>query len=234
MPRDQIVPGADTRNGWGISQNDTPQIKGWLPSPGSCGFARVIVGNLELTEGISIVTATARGRDWEISTSRRELRPEPGQLPVFDSPTCLLPPEPWKFSLATPGRGPARIALETRAVPNQREVQALAAHLALIALRLGFGAAFGGDGFGVGLRPLQLLECLCRRELLLGLGFQRGRAGDFPRGVAEESDVTLETAPPRPASPADPPPAGEDEVRSAPPCMTFRRSVRERVRPLET
>lgn len=76
-------------------------------------------------------------------------------------------------------RAPTRIALQTSPIPHQREIQALRAHLALIALRLGFGAAFGGDGFGVGLGPLHLLERLRRREFLLGLGFQRGRAGDF-------------------------------------------------------
>src|SRR6202042_3315855 len=81
--------------------------------------------------------------------------------------------------LAAARRAPARIALETRAVPNQREVQALSAHLALIALRLGLGAAFGGYRFGVGLGPLHLLERLRRREFLLGLGFECGRAGDF-------------------------------------------------------
>src|ERR1700730_18366568 len=79
----------------------------------------------------------------------------------------------------TPRRAAARIALQTRAVPHQREIQALRAHLALIALRLGLGAAFGGDGFGVGLGPLHLLERLGRREFLLGLGFECGRAGDF-------------------------------------------------------
>lgn len=89
--------------------------------------------------------------------------------------------------LRTPGCRSARIALETSPIPHQREIQALRAHLALIALRLGLGAAFGGDGLGVGLGPLHLLERLRRREFLFGLGFQRGRAGDFAaRGCGGE------------------------------------------------
>src|SRR5580692_4930406 len=80
---------------------------------------------------------------------------------------------------ATPRRAAARIALQTSPIPHQGEIQALRAHLALIALRLGLGAAFGGDGFGVGFAPLHLLERLCRREFLLGLGFERDAAGDF-------------------------------------------------------
>ena len=53
-------------------------------------------------------------------------------------------------SSTTPRRASARLALKTRAVPHQREVQTLRAHLALVAFGLGLGAAFGGDGFGVG------------------------------------------------------------------------------------
>jgi hypothetical protein len=108
--------------------------------------------------------------------------------------------------LATPRRRPARIALQTRAIAHQREVQALRAHLAVIALRLGLGAAFGGDGLGVGLRPLHLLERLGRREFLLGLGFEGGRAGDFAaraRG-GEGSDFAAGPTPVRLAQPTTP------------------------------
>ena len=44
---------------------------------------------------------------------------------------------------ATPRRASARVALHAGAVAHQREVSALAAHFALIAFGLGFGAAFG-------------------------------------------------------------------------------------------
>jgi hypothetical protein len=45
--------------------------------------------------------------------------------------------------LRTSRRAAARVALQARAIAYQREVQTLAAHLALVALRLGFGAAGG-------------------------------------------------------------------------------------------
>jgi hypothetical protein len=95
--------------------------------------------------------------------------------------------------LRTPRRRSARIALQTSAIPHQREVHALRAHFAFVAFGLGFGAAFGGDGFGFGtcgcrLRPLHLLKRLRRREFLLGLDFQRRRAGGL-RCRGEGSDI---------------------------------------------
>jgi hypothetical protein len=45
-------------------------------------------------------------------------------------------------SSATPRRAPTRIALHARAIPHQREMPAFAAHLALVALRLGLGPTF--------------------------------------------------------------------------------------------
>jgi hypothetical protein len=88
------------------------------------------------------------------------------------------------FELSATARGAsARIALQTRAVAHQREVQALPAHLTFVAFGFSFGAAFGGYRlcFGTGSRlgPLQLLERLGRREFLLGLGLERGGAGGF-------------------------------------------------------
>src|SRR4051812_19287555 len=82
-----------------------------------------------------------------------------------------------------PGRAATRIALEARAVAHQREVQALRAHLALIALDLGGGATFGGERLGVGLLlrlgPGQRLELLGGREFSLGLRLEHGGAEDF-------------------------------------------------------
>src|SRR5580765_5305793 len=78
--------------------------------------------------------------------------------------------------LRTPSRAAARVALHAGAIAHQREVAALAAHLALVALGLGLGAAFGGDRLGVALLPLQALQRLRRRQLLLGLGLERGGA----------------------------------------------------------
>ena len=56
---------------------------------------------------------------------------------------------PMKCS-TTPRRPPARIALEARPIPHQREIPALPARLALVALRLRLGALFGGEGFCLG------------------------------------------------------------------------------------
>jgi hypothetical protein len=46
-------------------------------------------------------------------------------------------------SSRTPRRAATRIALHAGAIPHQREVAALAAHLAFVAFGLGFGPAFG-------------------------------------------------------------------------------------------
>ena len=52
----------------------------------------------------------------------------------------------------TPRRASARVALHAGAVAHQREVRALAAHLALVAFGLCFGSPLGGDRLGVALR----------------------------------------------------------------------------------
>ena len=80
----------------------------------------------------------------------------------------------------TPRRASARIALHAGAVPHQREVAALAAHLAFVAFGLGFGAAFGlgrrGGLRGAGLAPLQGFQLFGRRQVVLGFLLQRDRA----------------------------------------------------------
>src|SRR4051812_2679783 len=70
-----------------------------------------------------------------------------------------------RASSRTPGRASARIALEARAVPHQGEVEALAAHLAFVAARLGLLAPLGRDQLrvGAGFRARQL-ELLGWRE----------------------------------------------------------------------
>jgi hypothetical protein len=105
-----------------------------------------------------------------------------------------------EWALRTPRRAAARIALHAGAVSQQSEVAALAAGFAFVAFGLGFGAFLGRRGLRIGLGPLQLLERLRRREFLLGLGLERGRAGDFRAGRvgAERSDVR----PRRPLTPA--------------------------------
>ena len=60
----------------------------------------------------------------------------------------------------TPRRAAAGIALHAGAIPHQREVAALRAHLAFVALGLGFRAAFGLGGDerlcgAAGLAPLE-------------------------------------------------------------------------------
>ena len=137
------------------------------------------------------------------------------------------------YASRTPRRAAARIALHAGAIPHQREVAALAAHLALVALGLGFGAAFGLGGGqrlrGAGLAPLQRFELLGRREIVGRFLLQRDGAFD---GVAdagagapwEASAVTLL-----------PPPGAVVACATAaePPRMTTRLSVRERVRPFD-
>src|SRR5262245_9102523 len=88
-------------------------------------------------------------------------------------------------SSRTPRRAPARVALQARAVAHQREVQALRAHLAFVALGFRFGAAGGGGRLGVGLVGVRLgewdlrFELLGGRELALRIALERGGAGDF-------------------------------------------------------
>ena len=127
----------------------------------------------------------------------------------------------------TPRRASTRIALHARPVPHQREVAALRAHLAFVALGLGFRPAFGlarGDGHGgaAGLAPLHGFQLFRRRQVVAGLpasarprlrGCRRARAlGPWP-AIA----VTLP----------------EPRASTSTPRMTTRLSVRERVRPLD-
>src|SRR3954468_21419470 len=81
--------------------------------------------------------------------------------------------------LRTPRRAAARVALHAGAVPHQREVAALAAHLALVALGLGLGAAVGLARRR--LLPVERLQCLLRRQLCFRLGLERGGAGGVQR-----------------------------------------------------
>src|SRR5262245_45492715 len=89
--------------------------------------------------------------------------------------------------LAAPRRAAAGVALETCAVAHQREVAAFAAGLALVAFGLGLGALLrrGSTGFRARVGALLaageslLLELLGGGELVLGLGLERGGAGDF-------------------------------------------------------
>ena len=94
--------------------------------------------------------------------------------------------------LATPRRGPARIALHAGAVPHQGEIAALRAHLAFVALGLGFGAAFGlaggGGCGGAGLAPIQGFQLFRRREVVARLLLQRDRA--FHRIAGAGGDAT--------------------------------------------
>src|SRR5579864_6052907 len=80
----------------------------------------------------------------------------------------------------TPRRRPTRIALHAGAVAHESEVAALRAHLALIALGLGFRAAFGFRRCGgcrrARLAPLQRLELLGWREIVAHLLLERDRA----------------------------------------------------------
>ena len=89
------------------------------------------------------------------------------------------------LELAAPAGPAARIALHACPIPHQCEVAAFAAHLAFIAARLGFGAAFGGECLGFCLRidlgfrllPGEVFQRLRRRELGFRLALERGRRG---------------------------------------------------------
>jgi hypothetical protein len=93
-----------------------------------------------------------------------------------------------QFALATPRRAAASIALHARAIPHQREVAALAAHLALVALGLGFRAALGLAGSchlsGAGLAPLEGFELLRGGQVVLDFLLQRDRAFQDIAGAA--------------------------------------------------
>src|SRR5262249_16481005 len=86
---------------------------------------------------------------------------------------------------AAPRRASAGIALEAGAVPHEREVAAFAAGPPLVAFGLCLGPLFRRDrprararlrNFAARMGDLLLLELLGRRELLLGLGLERGSA----------------------------------------------------------
>src|SRR5215472_5160982 len=79
----------------------------------------------------------------------------------------------------TPGCAAARVAFEAGAVAHQREVAAFAAGFTLVAARFGFGAFLRRRGFRMRARFGAVLEFLRRREFRLGLGLERGGAGDF-------------------------------------------------------
>jgi hypothetical protein len=73
----------------------------------------------------------------------------------------------------TPRRASTRIALHARPIPHQREVAALRAHLAFVALCFRFRPAFGlggGDGHrrAAGLAPLQGFQLFRRGQIVLG------------------------------------------------------------------
>src|SRR6185312_7580638 len=92
--------------------------------------------------------------------------------------------------LRTPRRAAARIALHARAVAHQREVAALAAGLALVALGAGFGALLARRGFRVLLGVHRVdaeLELPGRRQLRLGLGLERGGGAGVERGHLQRS-----------------------------------------------
>src|SRR6266702_8429427 len=84
------------------------------------------------------------------------------------------------YLLRTTSRRTARVTFHARAIPHQREVAALAAHLAFVALGLGFRAALGLGGHhglrGAGLAPLERFELLGGREVVADFLLQRDRA----------------------------------------------------------
>src|SRR3984885_14459757 len=97
----------------------------------------------------------------------------------------------------TPRRAAASITLEASPVAPRREIPALAASLALVALGAGFGAFLRRGVFGVaaGVDAVDLLELLGGREFLLGLGLERDGTGDFAAraGGGKRGDVAHPT-----------------------------------------
>src|SRR5271154_7617944 len=82
----------------------------------------------------------------------------------------------------TPRRAATRIALHAGAIAHQREIPALAAHLAFVAFGFRLGAALGLDGGGFAgaacSAPLQGLELLRGRKIVAHFLLQRDRALD--------------------------------------------------------
>src|SRR6185312_12127071 len=112
------------------------------------------------------------------------------------SKSCIAPiyASSKQLCLRTPRRRPARVALHAGAVAHQREVAALAAGFALVALGAGLGALLRGGVLGLRAHLLRLgahLELLRRGELGLRLALERGGAGDLGarRRAAEGGDV---------------------------------------------
>src|SRR6516162_823852 len=106
----------------------------------------------------------------------------------------------------------AGVAFEARAVANEREVAAFAAGLAVVALGLGFGALLRRQrarartrvgNLAAGDDELVLLELLGGRELLLGLGLERGGAFGARLAAAEGRDLAAAGRAPRATLPAD-------------------------------
>ena len=130
---------------------------------------------------------------------------------------------------AAPRRASTRIALHAGPVPHQREVAALAAHLAFVALGLGFGAAFGLAGAtawrgGAGLAPLQGFQLFGRRQVVARL----------PASARPRLRWVSETRALGPWRGDRGDVAGRRGRRtSATPRITTRLSVRERVRPFD-
>src|SRR5215831_17344469 len=90
-------------------------------------------------------------------------------------------------ALAAPRGTSAGVAFEARAVANEREVAAFAAGLAVVALGPSFGALLSSHSARLRARIAAHdgeLELLGGREFLLGLGFERGRAGDLGARLA--------------------------------------------------
>src|SRR5262245_30458999 len=115
-------------------------------------------------------------------------------------------------ALAAPRRAAASIAFEAGAVANEGEVAAFAAGLAFIALGLGFGALLRRHRACARARirniaarnhVLVLLELLGGRELLLGLGLERGGAFGARLAAAEGRDLAAAGRAPRATLPAD-------------------------------
>src|SRR5215468_9538833 len=112
-------------------------------------------------------------------------------------------------ALAAPRGAAAGVAFEARAVADEREVAAFAARLAFVALGLGFGALLCRPRprirarvgkFAARQRELVLLG---GRQLLLGLGLERGGALGARLAAAEGRDLAAAGRASRATLPAD-------------------------------